>query len=762
MSWRSKCIPPAIIALSVAIACALELLPLRFQTFQGLQRIESMTYDWRVRMGSQVPRPVSDKLAFVYIGDDTIDIFAEGRLGTNMQFGLYWPRHVYGRVVRELGAQGARAIGIDVLFAERRPDHPPVRTPRGTFSSDGFFQKQLLDAGNVVLGATPEVPPHPDFRDAAWSLADITTDRDADGVLRRVKLFRDYKLWNPQILAEARLNNWDLANATIRSNILMIPRRDNKPLTINVTSDGHFDPAELTGRKGASRIVRLQLACEDLRVWHLGVVLAARELGIDLSRAEPDLKRGLVTLLKTNGTRIALPVDQQGRMLIDWGIRQNDPRLTVDSFETLVARDLLRERGATPREAGRFGDKLVLIGSIASGNDLTDRGATPLEKDTFLTCNHWNVANSILTGRFISQSSTSSSLMLIALLALASGWVTLRSPTLWASAAVTVAAVLYCISAVLAFTNSNLSLPMITPLVGLLVTHVSLMSYLAFFQESERHRVRHIFSKIVSPSVVNELLRSERLSLGGTRREVTIMFADVRGFTRMTDGVHAEAEQYVREHNLSPERAAAYIDARSQEVLQAVNSYLGVIAETVKRHDGTLDKYIGDCVMAFWGAPASNSRHAVVCVRAAIDAQRRIAALNRERAELNRQREEENLQRLLQSEPPLPLLQTLSLGIGLNTGVATVGLMGSDEHLVNFTVFGREVNLAARLESTARGERIMIGQATYHALLRDDPALAAVCVELEPVAVKGFREPVKSFEVQWQEQPSEESFARAA
>jgi class 3 adenylate cyclase len=136
-------------------------------------------------------------------------------------------------------------------------------------------------------------------------------------------------------------------------------------------------------------------------------------------------------------------------------------------------------------------------------------------------------------------------------------------------------------------------------------------------------------------------------------------------------------------------------------------------------------------------------------VRAAIDAQRAIHTLNQARAAENQRREQENILRTAQGQPPLPMHKLLSMGSGINTGIVTVGLMGSEQHTFNYTVFGREVNLAARLEGLSGRGRILVGEATYKALLRDDPDLAASCQELAPTTPKGFRTPVRIFEVQW-------------
>src|SRR6185312_16029823 len=130
--------------------------------------------------------------------------------------------------------------------------------------------------------------------------------------------------------------------------------------------------------------------------------------------------------------------------------------------------------------------------------------------------------------------------------------------------------------------------------------------------------------------------------------------------------------------NLTPEAAEAYFDEQARDTLHTVNSYLALVADQIKKHDGTLDKYIGDCVMAFWGAPVAIEKQALCCVRAAIDAQRAVFELNKERLKENEKREIENLARV-SGQTPRPLLPLLLLGTGINTGLATAGLMGSQK-----------------------------------------------------------------------------------
>jgi class 3 adenylate cyclase len=741
---------PLLIVLSTALlVCVLQYLGYHSERFDLFRRLEWISYDWRMREAvRREPARVSDKLGFVYINDETIALLGDGQLGTNLHVGLYWPRHVYGRLVRELKNQGARAIGLDVMFDQSRPFDKQVAFDGKLIESDQFFIRQMRQAGNVVLG-TADVAPHPAFRDAAAGIGDIATVRDTDGVLRRARAFRDYRLWHPKILTSATINGWNLDQARVRTNRILLPKRDGTFDVLPITDTGLFNPADLIGQPKEGAVYLLLSAFEDVRVWHMGLTLAAMELGLDLAAAQIDLDKGRIVLSGNSGVSRVIPVDREARMLIDWTISPKHMQLTSRPFHAVLADDSVRQDRGSPPAA--FKGKLVVVGSMATGNDLADRGATPLAREDFLTANNWNVMNSLLTNYFIRENPSWLVYALILVCAGLAGYFTWRLPPLWASALIATATLFYVLFAAMLFIKSRYALAITVPLAAFVLTHFALMSYQVFFEQGERRRIKTVFAKLVSPKVVHELLKAEGLSMRGARREVTVLFADVRGFTEVTDSTHALAEEYARHNNLSPAEAEAYLDSQSQDVLKTVNLYLGTIADIIKQHDGTLDKYIGDCVMAFWGAPTPVFAHALAAVHAAIEIQRAVEALNARRTEENERIERENQARAQRGEPPQPLLQVLWLGTGINTGMITVGLMGSDEHGLNYTVFGREVNLAARLESISGRGRILIGEGTYRALLRESPALAASCVELPSVSIKGFRDAVQVFEVSWKE-----------
>ncbi len=704
-----KHLPLLIAAGVILIVCGLRIFQRELPALQLFERMEWWTYDWRVQKSAQYPTTTATNLAAVFIDDLSLSDVNEG-----LGFRWPWPRQLYGKAVRELTAQGAKAIAFDVLFSELQTpsEETNVELPDGkAMGSDAFFARELQRSGRVILASFGEtytnvwqpILPNVLFQTNAMAISHATSDIDSDGVLRRAKAFKD----NP----------------------------------------------------------------EGGRLWHMGIQLAAKELGLDLTRSIVQDDR--IILLGEKGVQRIIPLDDEGFFYVNWNLPWNDTaRLTQVSFPVILNLDYLRQSGdkdgfqtylkdfregkELPGGDNPFKDKLVIIGSIGAGNNISDMGATSLEKQTYLVSKHWNVANSVITGDFVQRSGIWLELLLILLLGILSTWFTLRLPPPWPSVMVVLVGACYVLAAFGLYLGNRYWLPITLPVLGgNFLTHVALVTYLVVFVEGEKKRVKAVFSKLVSPNVVNELLTAEKLNLSGSRRHITVFFSDVRGFTQMTDSNQANAEKFIRDNKLEGKEAEAYFDQSAQETLATVNLYLATIADQIKLHNGTLDKYMGDCVMAFWGAPTPNEKHAVSCVHAAIDAQRAMHKLNVDRAAENKVRERENINRAAEGKYPLPMLPLLSLGTGINTGICIVGLMGSDQHILNYTVFGREVNLASRLEGVSGRGRIIIGESTYKELQKYEPALAATCTSLPPVMVKGIKDPVPIYEVPWRESDAE-------
>lgn len=231
--------------------------------------------------------------------------------------------------------------------------------------------------------------------------------------------------------------------------------------------------------------------------------------------------------------------------------------------------------------------------------------------------------------------------------------------------------------------------------------------YKYFTEEKKKRELRSTFSKYVSPAIVDELLADpDKLKLGGRRQRMTAFFSDVRGFTTISE-------------KLTPEQLS-----------DVLNKYLSPMTEIVFKNDGTLDKYMGDAIMAFFGAPIAFDDHALRACRCALQ---NLAKLKEVQAEFERDG-----------------LPRIDIGIGLNTGPMSVGNMGSNI-VQNYTIMGDSVNLASRLEGITKeyGVRIVISEFTY-----EDVKGKMTAREIDRVKVKGKTEPVRIFELIQEEPPT--------
>lgn len=708
--------------------------------------MELILYDLRVSQAAKGAPPLSTNLGIVTIDDTTIRRLGHGYpLGT--AYGPPLPRHLFGRVIRELNRQGAKQIGLDIILADERPDHGKVMwaDDDGTnlLNSDNVLAKVIRQSGNVAIGVLTNLPPSRTFRGATPLLGGVDSPRDIDGSARRVYAFQDCRYLSLRLLNYANRQKFDVEQRPDGSlRIFRFDSSESEPLEL---TNGYFTEVLPKGQRVKTP------AFVTNRVWHLGIVLAAESLGLDL--ANPVFERGGVRLNGTNGTTRFIPLSHNSSILINWTARATN--VFNQRLGDILAEDSIHEEDPTQVAASLWSNRVVIVGSTATGNNVADLGATPLAASDYLIATYANVANSIIQDRFVRHLPIGGDLFFEVVLGLFGALVTLRRRVLIAGAAVLLVGLGYVALSFWAFAAYRIWLPVAHPLLsGLLFNHAAMLTWRVVFEQREQRRVRGIFSKIVSPDVVQELLRAERHALGGARRKLTVFFADVRGFTEMTDQFQVAAEQYVRANGLSGAEAQAHFESQASEVLATVNTYLATIADVIKLHQGTLDKYIGDCVMAFWGAPLDEPRHAVRCVEAAISAQRAVLKLNQDREAENKRRETENQDRAVKGLPLLPKLPTLQLGTGINTGEMTVGLMGSEAHIMNYTVFGREVNLASRLEGVSGRSRIIIGEGTHAELVQHAPELARRCRNLEPVAVKGFRQSVNIYEVPWTDTPS--------
>lgn len=220
-------------------------------------------------------------------------------------------------------------------------------------------------------------------------------------------------------------------------------------------------------------------------------------------------------------------------------------------------------------------------------------------------------------------------------------------------------------------------------------------------EESEKKFIRGAFDKYVSPDMIDQMIKDpSKLSIGGEKKELSIMFSDIRGFTELSERVDVKA------------------------LTQFLNEYLGAMTDILQSNSGTLDKYIGDAVMGFWGAPIESKEHARLAVKTAVEMMQKLEDLNVE----------------FQKKYGL----TIDIGIGINTGPVSVGNFGSSK-VFSFTVIGDNVNLASRLEGINKyyGTHVIISETTYEHLKPGE----FLTREVDTVKVKGKHKPVKIYEV---------------
>jgi adenylate cyclase len=312
---------------------------------------------------------------------------------------------------------------------------------------------------------------------------------------------------------------------------------------------------------------------------------------------------------------------------------------------------------------------------------------------------HASVADSVLSNRFIRSAPDSTRMLAVVLAAVAIG-LTAAFLSFNVGGAITVAIALAWTWFTVSAFRDGLWLNLFQPVLVMAVALFGGTTYRYFVEDREKRKVKKLFGRYVSKDVYNQLLEHpEQAELGGARREMSVLFSDIRGFTTVTEKGNPE------------------------ELVAQLNEYFSRMVEIVFRHQGTVDKFVGDMVMALFGAPLDDPQHADHAVTAAVDMVRELGELNRKWAAEGRAQ--------------------LDIGVGINSGDMIAGNIGSSS-IMSYTVIGDNVNLGSRLESLNKDykTRIIISDATR--------ARLSGAYDIRPlgdVVVKGKTKPVVIFEL---------------
>lgn len=622
---------------------------------------EDRTLDWRQRSVASYPRGDSE-IRMILLDEESAE--AAPYLSP-------FPRNVLAELVEVTAAFGASAIGLDVFLQRRYPELDEVdcgRPPCG----DAPLRAAIERAGNVILAA-PLVhtdsgyvarPPDPYFADVAAGVgyAEIPTAFD---VVTDATLFT-------RTLNRGLVPGFALATYALSRGL------DIDSLMASIEEKGRLD---LPGLPDESARLKDDVPVHNVRILFAGPPSrpARQDVGaggqVTETGAEADA-----------GAFLAFPADGVAALSELVAI---SPDLVGDFFG--------------------FQDHVVLVGS---GFHPEEKFKTPFydmpdaaDKTfgwMFGTEIHANALHNLVTSTHVRSLSDWRTLFLLLSLAAITTFIAFWRGVTWGAVTAAGLVVATLVTAWIAFDALHLHIPIVGPTLAAAFALLGSTSYISIIEGRDKRVIRGAFSKYLSPVVVDELVADpSRLKLGGEKRHLSILFSDLAGFTSLSESMEPES------------------------LLALLNEYLDDMADVVMSEGGTLDKYIGDAIMALYGAPAPLPDHAARACRTALRMQRRLERLNEQWAAEERGR------------------PRLGMRIGVNTGYPVVGNIGGEKRF-DYTALGDAVNLAARLEPACKtyGVSTMISGAT-----RQAAGEAIVTRELELLAVYGKEEPVPVFEL---------------
>lgn len=595
----------------------------------GFRQIENTTIDVRFRV-FRGPRTATPDIVIVAVDEKSIK-----------EIGRWpWSRSDQARLVDGIARLGAKVIGLDVIYSEPEVTElkrslQDVRARADTVGApkivkgmldeeirhsdtDARFEHSLSRAGNVVL-ALPLVVP-------------------VAGSCQPVEMVPPkYIMRNLFMLVKQASSGPALEPQCATSTIPPL-----RQFAVAAASLGHV--YTIPDRDGVTRYEYLAVRYGDEQDYY-------PSLGLEVARLYLGIPRDHMSLTLGEGVhlgRTLIPTDQKARMLINHVGKEQ-------SFRYVSATDVIHGRLAPDSFAG----KAVLVGTAALGT--YDQKATPFSANFPGVEKNATVAENIITRQFLAQSVYDKliDLMLILFFGFGLGMVL---PKMRALPGATLAAATflgYTAVAQYLFVAQGLLVAVVYPLFTIMVVFVSITVLRFMTEEKQAKEVRAMFSSYVNPQIVAELIKDPaKARLGGQRKELTMLFSDVKGFTTF-------CEQHAPE-----------------QVVPLLNEYLTAMTEVVFHWHGTLDKFIGDAVVAFWGAPLDQPDHVAQALKCALHMRKRLGEL--------------------QEDWKARGLPALDSGIGINTGEVLVGNIGAEGKKMDYTMIGDHVNLAARAEGLTR------------------------------------------------------------
>ncbi|MDP1676724.1 MAG: adenylate/guanylate cyclase domain-containing protein [Bacteroidota bacterium] len=567
------------------------------------------------------------------------------------------PRDKYGTLLAILAQSGAVAIGVDDLFPTTRQDSI------SQFENDQFLFFHNY-APNVYHAIGPFVPSDDDQGERR------PIDPEAIKVLRQHSIPTNGAQFN-------------FPRATY------IDERPYDSLANLAAGVGHI----LIRQDSIDGIIRsvpffVEYGGDYYPTFGAALAFAAAQVNLDSVTVTENEEGGLTV----HAGQFEIPLDFHGYLQVDYA-GGNDVYKQISFQEVLDA--FVKKDAAT---LAMFKDAIVIIGPTA--RSIGDHNPTPLSDISPNCFVHANVYDQIMMGKYISPAPMNNQLLMVIVMALLVSVIAILLKLRWSFPVGVLIIAGYLFFAYSTFENTGVVYSFVEPLFALFFCYASAMSYNAATEGRQKAQIKGMFEKYVDKAVVKQIIDNPSLvKLGGEERDLTTLFADIEGFTRM-------AEQ------MGP-----------QNTVGMLNSYLTEMSNIIIENHGTIDKYIGDAIMSFWGAPLSDSDQAYNACAAAINMQRKLLALHTKWIHFGR--------------------PVVNQRIGINSGRAVVGNMGAETRL-NYTAIGDAVNLASRLEGVNKeyGTRLLMSDNTYYKV-KD----RVLCREMDLVVVMGKTEPVRIYEL---------------
>lgn len=576
----------------------------------------------------------------------------------------YLNRSQYAQVVRNLTAMGVGAIGLDFIFPARlsaAEDSTLVDAVRGSEKTYVGIKLELAAPGERTRERVRGSRDLEQLKNVAWQ---IDVSDDTSGLIRGTN-----PLWTFSELADAA--------------------RGLGYLSLRFDRDRVFRRVPLLARTPVGFVPSFpfRIVCDYLSVSPHQVLLAPGE-SITLKQAHAPGR---------DVHDIVIPIDHEGYMLINYAGPWERMK-HYDFADVLKAADDQFEMQMLGEE---FVGKIVIVSDVSTGS--SDVGRVPTDANFPLSGLHANVLNTILTGNFLRELSDSETTILEAIVLAVVFLLAVRIRSMRFAFIGILVFFGYVAAAAIGFLEADLIVNILRPSLMILLAVGLIIGNRYFLEAREKAVLRRSFEAYFPPSVVRKImLNPSSITQAGQKKELTILFSDIKGFT-----TYAASEP-------------------PDQIQRLLNEYFDAMVEIVFKYEGTVDKFIGDGLMVFFGDPEPQQDHAVRCVRAAIEMQKRVRELRAR----------------WQSESKM----SISIRIGINTGLVVVGNMGSARRL-SYTVLGSEVNLAQRLEANAPPDGILISPRTSE-LVKDSVRV----LPPRQIQVKGLEEPITVYEVPVEQQ----------